>query len=176
MGKCIESLRDALILPTLEASISHWQLEIEDTDSDKTAFPSNHWLYLISHIPLRLQKALRTFQLTMDVMVSPFTCQFASLDLDSIIIFSPTKEEHIKHVCILFLRLHGAGVTLNQKKWKFFPEKGDYLGHLTRPGRLELAPRTTDTIGDWNGITSFWFMQFILTHPSENCTNCPMQG
>lgn len=37
-------------------------------------------------------------------------------------------------------------VTLNFKKSKLFTDKIDYLGHLIRPGKLEIAFHTTEAI------------------------------
>lgn len=43
--KCIDSLGDATVFSTLDANSGYWQVEIEESDRDKTAFTSHHGLY-----------------------------------------------------------------------------------------------------------------------------------
>lgn len=56
--------------------------------------------------------------------------------------FSQTADKHSRHVCIVLYLLHSAGFTLNLKKGKFFREKINYLGHLTRRSQLKLPSHT----------------------------------
>lgn len=60
MGKCFDSLANALIFCTLNASRGNWQVEIEDVDCHKTAFTSHQKLYRISCMSFGLHNALGT--------------------------------------------------------------------------------------------------------------------
>lgn len=66
--------------------------------------------------------------------------------LDDVIIFSGSPKEHIKHVQSVLLLLNAAGVTLKLKKCSLFSDEVDYLGHFVKPGKLEVAYRTTEAI------------------------------
>ena len=50
--------------------------------------------------------------------------------LDDIIIFSETKEEHLKRLEAVFQKLAAAGLKLNPSKCFFFREEIEYLGQL----------------------------------------------
>ena len=64
--------------------------------------------------------------------------------LDDIIIFRKSGEEHIVHVDEILSVLEKAGMKLKLRKCEFFVEKIKYLGHVVRPGTLEVdAERTT---------------------------------
>ena len=50
--------------------------------------------------------------------------------LDDIIIFSDTKEEHLKRLEAVFKKLTTAGLKLKPSKCHFFREEIEYLGHV----------------------------------------------
>ena len=63
--------------------------------------------------------------------------------LDDIINFSKSWEEHIVHVDDILSVLEKASVKLKLRKCEFFVEKIKYLGHVVKPGTLEVdAART----------------------------------
>ncbi|CDF34164.1 unnamed protein product [Chondrus crispus] len=77
-------------------------------------------------MPFGLTNAPATFQRAMDILLSP-----------------KSWEEHIVHVDEILSVLEKAGVKLKLRKCEFFVEKIKYLGHVVRPGTLEVdAART----------------------------------
>lgn len=84
----------------------------------------------------------------MNVILSPVKLQFALGYLNDIIMLSRTAEEHIKQICTVLSLLQRAGVKLELKKCKLSTEKIDYMRHVIRPGRLELAGHSKDAICD----------------------------
>ncbi len=52
--------------------------------------------------------------------------------------------EHSKQVDTILDALRKAGVSLNLLKSQFFTKKIEYLGHIVRPGSLEIS---TDLVG-----------------------------
>lgn len=80
--------------------------------------------------------------------------KFALFYLDDIVIFSRTPREHINHTQLVLSLLMGTGVTLKLKSCPFSTNKIDFLGHVIRPGRLEVANRTTDGICDLKEATT----------------------
>lgn len=146
MDERIDSLGEATVFSTLDANGSYWQIEIEKSDRDKTAFTSPHGLYRFIRMPFGLRNAPGTFQRTMDVILSTVKWQFALVYLDDIVVFSRTPVEHIDHVRHVLTLLHDDGVILKLKKCRFFTDTIDYLSHVIRPRRSEIASHTTDAI------------------------------
>ncbi len=57
-----------------------------------------------------------------------------------------TLQEHLRHVAEILRALCAAGLSLKLKKCAFFDSSVNYLGHVIRHGRLEVANRNTDAI------------------------------
>lgn len=50
--------------------------------------------------------------------------------LDDIIVYSKSRREHEKHLRIVLGKLKAAGLSLNEKKSKFFREQVKILGNI----------------------------------------------
>lgn len=146
MDECIDSLADATIFTTLDANSGHWQIEIREEDKDKTTFTSHHGLFRFTRMPFGLKNAPGTFQRVIDVILSQVKWQYALVYLDDVIIFSKSVDEHFSHVSTGLQLFKSAGVSLKLKKCSLFTNKVDYLGHVIRPGKLQVAERTTEAI------------------------------
>ena len=57
-----------------------------------------------------------------------------------------TLREHFTHVGTILHILRDAGVSLKLPKYHFFQSLVDYLGHVIRPGKLEVSSRTCNAI------------------------------
>jgi len=62
-------------------------------------------------------------------------------DLDDVIVFSRSPEEHLQHLDEVLKRLRRAGVALKAAKCHFFQEEVEYLGHVIRPGRVHVLDK-----------------------------------
>ena len=94
---------------------------------------------------------------------------FAIAYLDDIIIFSKNEEEHLKHVEIIFERLHEASLKLKRSKCSFMKMHTEYLGHLISekdtepmPDKLAaikemLAPRNPQEIKQFLGLVGYYW-------------------
>lgn len=82
----------------------------------------------------------------MDVILSTIRWQYALVYLDDVIVYSRSIEAHLDHVYSVLQLLKDAGVTLQLKKCQFFTDNVDYLGHVIRPGKLQVADKTTEAI------------------------------
>lgn len=96
MDEFINSLREAALFVTLDVN-SYWQVEMVETNRDKTALTSHHGLYHFVQMPFGLNDAPKTFQHAMDIILPPVKWQFALVSLDNIIVFSRSPCDHIEH-------------------------------------------------------------------------------
>ena len=143
LDECLDWLGDTKVFSALDAISGYWQMPIPEPDRDKTAFSCHSGLYRFSRMPFGLTNAPATFQRAMDILLSPFRWKSCLVYLDDIIIFSKSWEEHISHVDEILSVLEKAGVKLKLGKCECFVEKIKYLGHVVRPGTLEIdAART----------------------------------
>ena len=69
--------------------------------------------------------------------------------LDYIIIFSDTKEEHLKRLEAVFQRLAAAGLKLRPSKCFFFREEIEYLGHVVSGKGVATSPKKAKAVTKW---------------------------
>ena len=66
--------------------------------------------------------------------------------LDDVIIYSYDVREHFNHVHEVLSVLKDAGISLKLTKCRFFESSVGYLGHVIRPGKLEIASNNLKSI------------------------------
>ena len=69
--------------------------------------------------------------------------------LDDIIIFSDTKEEHLKRLEAVFQKLCAAGLKLKPSKCFFFKEEIEYLGHVVSGKGISTNPKKIEAVSKW---------------------------
>lgn len=142
----IDSPGEAAFVLTLDANSRYWQIEIEGSDRDKSAFTSHRGLNQFFCMPFRLWNAFETFQRTAVVILKTVKSQFALVYLKDVVIFFKTSEEHFRYIREVLTLLNNANITFKLKKCQLFVKTVDYQGHVIRPRRLEIASHSTDAI------------------------------
>ena len=143
MDECIDSLGDATLFTTLDCNSGYWQIPVSKKDQDKTTFVCHAGMYRYKRMPFGLTNAPATFQRTLDILLGPYKWNSCLVYLDDVIIFSRDAESHIRHVEQVLNVLKDAGVSLKLKKCSFFGDRVKYLGHVIRPGSLEIDKTVT---------------------------------
>ena len=138
MDDYLDSLGEARVFTTLDCNSGYWQIPIREADRNKTAFTCHSGMYQFIRMPFGLTNAPATFQRTIDILLSRFKWQTCLVYLDDIIIFSKDKPSHLHHLSQILKALHRAGVTIKLSKCTFFKDSVKYLGHIIRPGTLEI--------------------------------------
>ena len=138
MDDCIDSLGHARVFTTLDAMCGYWQLPIRPGDMEKTSFTCHQGTFMYNRMPFGLCNAPATFQRALDIILAGYRWQTCLVYLDDVIVFSRNEEDHIRHVREVLTALRDAGVTLKLRKCEFFTTSVKYLGHIIRPGRLEI--------------------------------------
>ena len=146
MDECIDSLGEAKVFSTLDAYSGYWQLPIKEEDKPKSAFVCHAGTFQYRRMPFGLTNAPASFQRALDLILSRFKWKTCLIYLDDVIIYSKSMEEHIDHVDEVLRCLSAAGVTLKIKKCKFFTSTVEYLGHIIKPGQLEIDRTNTQSL------------------------------
>ena len=121
-------------------------MDIHPKDRHKTAFVRHSGTYECLRMPFGLTNAPASFQRALDMILTKYKWKTCLVYLDDVIIFSKTVEEHIQHVDEVLSYLAKAGVTLKIAKCKFFTTTVEYLGHIIRPGKLEVDQANTKSL------------------------------
>lgn len=88
------------------------------------------------------RNAPRTFQRSMNVILSCVKWQLPFANLADIGIFRKTPEQLDDHVCKILLLQCDTGATLKRKNWNTFSNTFNYLGHDIRPRCKKLVSTT----------------------------------
>ena len=102
-------------------------------------------------MPFGLKNAPDTFQRAVDIILSRVKWKHAPIYLDDVIVYSTTVEAHFEHIREVLTLLQAAEVSLELRKCSFFETSVDYLGHVVRPGNLEVAMKNCESIKQAKG-------------------------
>ena len=125
----LASLGKAKYFTCLDLKSGYWQVAADEKDKEKTAFTSHRGLYKYNMMPFGLQNAPSTFQRLMSTVVRDMS-HFSVAYLDDVIIFSPSIEEHLKHINLVFDQLRKYNLKIKISKCKFMQSQTQYLGFI----------------------------------------------
>ena len=173
----IESILDPLIgaqiFSTLDLKAGYWQVVMAEECKAYTAFTCGPLgFYECDTMPFGATNAPATFQRLMNDCLGDLNMNWCIVYLDDIIIFSDTKEEHLKRLEAVFQKLYAAGLKLKPSKCFFFREEIEYLGHVVSGKGISTNPKKVEAVAKWPtpktvyDVRSFlgfdgWYRRFI---------------
>ena len=146
----LDSLIKAQIFSTLDLKAGYWQVEMAEECKAYTAFTCGPLgFYECDTMPFGATNAPATFQRLMHDCLGDLNMNWCIVYLDDIIIFSDTKEEHLKRLEAVFQKLHAAGLKLKPSKCFFFREEIEYLGHVVSGKGISTNPKKVEAVAKW---------------------------
>lgn len=79
-------------------------------------------------MPMELRNALETFQALLNAIFRDCTDEFPVIYLDDILIFSDTREEHLRHLRIVLTRLRENQLYVGSRKFELLQDETEFLG------------------------------------------------
>ena len=146
----LDSLGGAQIFSTLDLKAGYWQVEMAEECKAYTAFTCGPLgFYECDTMPFGATNAPATFQRLMHDCLGESNMNWCIVYLDDIIIFSDTKEEHLKRLEAVFQKLCAAGLKLKPSKCFFFREEIEYLGHVVSGKGISTNPKKIEAVSKW---------------------------
>ena len=146
----LDSLGGAQIFSTLDLKTGYWQVEMAEECKAYTAFTCGPFgFYECDTMPFGATNAPATFQRLMHDCLGELNMNWCIVYLDDIIIFSDTKEEHLKRLEAVFQKLCAAGLKLKPSKCFFFREEIEYLGHVVSGKGISTNPKKIEAVSKW---------------------------
>ena len=143
----------ATVFSKLDLASGFHQIALEPHSRPLTAFRlpepvagNTHWEWRV--IPFGLKNAPPTFQRAMTAALGG--CEgFCTVYIDDILVFSHTKDEHLRHLDIIFHRLETGAYHVRLTKCEFMKEEVEYLGHTLSSHGLSTAPHKVEALHAW---------------------------
>ena len=146
----LDSLGGAQIFSTLDLKAGYWQVEMAEECKAYTAFTCGPLgFYECDTMPFGATNAPATFQRLMHDCLGDLNMNWCIVYLDDIIIFSDTREEHIKRLEAVFQKLMAAGLKLKPTKCFFFRDEIEYLGHVVSGKGISTNPKKIEAVTKW---------------------------
>ena len=142
----------ATIFSKLDLASGFHQIAIHPPHTELTAFTlpeaiDGHALWQWTVMPFGLVNAPPTFQRAMTVTLCGCE-EFAAVYIDDILIFSPTINEHLKHLSLVFQKLQDHAYHVRLAKCQFMTTEVHFLGHkLTTEGIEHVVKESKDLAG-----------------------------
>ena len=144
-----DQLAGSTVFSTLDLHSGYWQLPVNPTDREKTAFcpGPGMGLYEFCRMPFGLAGAPSSFQRLMDKTLQGLS--FVTIYLDDILVHSKNIDNHREHLDIVFKRLLDAGLTLRGEKCHIGMSTVQYSGHVCSATGMSPDSRKVQVVVDW---------------------------
>nr|GEV17889.1 hypothetical protein [Tanacetum cinerariifolium] len=157
----------------LDAYKGYYQIQLAETDEEKTAFHTGQGVYCYTKMPFGLKNAGATYQRLMDKAFEGQIGRNIEVYVDDLVVKSCTEAEMMRDIEETFRTLRKVNMKLNAKKCSFGLAEGVFLGIFVR----DKMSRDVITVGStmrillvYRGEYSQWrerFMNYL-----EEQTDC----
>ena len=162
----IEDLLDRLVgakyFSKLDLYSGYHQIRIKKEDIHKTTFLTRYGHYEFLVLLFGLTNAPATFMTLMNDIFHEYLDEFVVVYLDDILIYSKTKEDHLKHLRKVLSKLREHRLYAKLKKCELFKNKVEYLGHYISGEGIAVDERKVEVIKKWPNPTNLTELRSFL--------------
>ncbi|CAI7879812.1 unnamed protein product [Closterium sp. NIES-53] len=124
----LDQLRGAHYFSKIDLRGGYHQIRVFTDDCHKTAFRTRYGSYEFTVMPFGLTNAPSTFQLTMNRIFRDLLDRCVIVYLDDILIFSKTREQHLRDLDAVFKRLQENRLITKGSKCEFLSRSWSFWG------------------------------------------------
>ncbi|GJP33591.1 hypothetical protein CLOM_g18114 [Closterium sp. NIES-68] len=158
----IDNLRGARYFSKIDLCGGYHQIRVFANDSHKTAFRTRYGSYEYTVMPFGLTNAPSTFQLTMNGVFRDLLDKCVIIYLDDILIYSTTREQHLKDLEAVFQWLQQHRLITKGSKCEFLKQELEFQGHVISTEGIQIDPKKLWVIQEWRPPTNLQQLQSFL--------------
>lgn len=113
------------------------------------AFITHGWLFEFLVMHFGLTDAPSSFQRLAECVLRGFNCKICLVHLDNVIIFSPSFEEHLRHLRLVCYRFRDANIKLKPSKCHFSHAEVNYFGGVVSWDGVRPDPEKIKAVQDF---------------------------
>ena len=149
IDELIDRLRHARYFTKFDLLSGYHQQRIFGPHTHKTAFRCRYGHYEFNVVPFGLTNAPASFSAMMRNALGPALDRFIIAYLDDILIYSRTREEHLRHIRETLKLLRASGLHVKLSKCTFMQEETEFLGHVVSAKGVHTNAGLVRAITSW---------------------------
>ena len=149
MDDILDTLGGSKWFSTLDLKSGYWQVEVDSSSREKTAFTTSEGLYEFKVMPFGLCNAPATFQRLMNRVLCDVNWVECLVYIDDTVVIGRTFEQHLSNLGTVLSRLRQAGLKLQPAKCKLCQKVVRFLGHVISENGIATDPEKTAVIATW---------------------------
>ena len=126
----LDALEGSQFFSTLDLQSGYHQVAMHPNSKEKTAFISHSGLYEFNVLSFGLANAPPNCQRLMGKVLHGLDWKIFLINIDDIIIFSSTFDEHLERLNLVFYRLRKANLKLKPSKCRLSCRSVDFIGFV----------------------------------------------
>lgn len=178
IGSILSRLKDTYYISSIDLKDAFWQVELEESSRDKTAFTiPGRPLYQFTRMPFGLCNSAQSMNRLMDMVIPSALREYIFVYIDDLLVVSADFDTHIQRLKVVSDCLQRANLTINVKKSKFCMRYIKYLGNIVGNGQIKPDPERIKGIVDFPRPTTVrqirrflgmagWYQRYINNYSS----------
>lgn len=158
----LDGLGEAEFFSTLDMNQGYYQVQLDESSKEYTAFSTALGHYHLKRMPMGLKTSPSSFSRMMMTAFADLIGKVCYVYLDDIIVFGKTEEQHEMNLRVVLERLRSVGLQIKPKKCAFFKRSVKYLGHVISKNGIEPDPDKFQPILSWPVPTNVKTVQSFL--------------
>ena len=144
----LDALNGSQWFSTLDLKSGYWQVELEESAKEQTAFSYGKGLWQFNVMPFGLCNTPAIFERLMESVLAHMPWETCLVYLDDIIVLGKSFDEHLNNLTRVFERLRNSNLKLSTTKCCLCQTQVTYLGYVTRNG-IEPDPKKIEAVRSW---------------------------